>query len=127
MRNDKENVIVDKSLQFAVEIIRFSEKLEEEKKFVIARQVLKSGTSIGANVREAQNAESKADFIHKLKIAAKEVEETDYWLLLCKLSVFYPYDELLHQNLVELAKILSKNNQYFKTVIWYLENDNSFN
>ena len=70
MRNDKENVIVDKSLQFAVEIIRFSEKLEEEKKFVIARQVLKSGTSIGANVREAQNAESKADFIHKLKIAA---------------------------------------------------------
>ena len=70
MRNDKENVIVNKSLQFAVEIIRFSEKLEEEKKFVIARQVLKSGTSIGANVREAQNAESKADFIHKLKIAA---------------------------------------------------------
>ena len=127
MRNDKENVIVNKSLQFAVEIIRFSEKLEEEKKFVIARQVLKSGTSIGANVREAQNAESKADFIHKLKIAAKEAEGTDYWLLLCKLSVSYPYDELLHQNLVELVKILSKNNQYFKTVIWYLENDNSFN
>ena len=108
MRNDKENVIVDKSLQFAVEIIRFSEKLEEEKKFVIARQVLKSGTSIGANVREAQNAESKADFIHKLKIAAKEAEGTDYWLLLCKLSGSYPYDEFLHQNLMELVKILSK-------------------
>jgi four helix bundle protein len=108
MRNDKENVIVNKSLQFAVEIVRFSEKLEEEKKYIIARQLLKSGTSIGANVREAQNAESKADFIHKLKIAAKEADETDYWLLLCKLSESYPYDELLHQNLTELVKILSK-------------------
>jgi four helix bundle protein len=80
MRNDKENVIVTTSLQFAVEIIRFSEKLEDEKKYVIAPQILKAGTSIGANVREAQNAESKADFIHKLKIASKEAEETDYWL-----------------------------------------------
>jgi four helix bundle protein len=69
---------------------------------------LKSGTSIGANVREAQNAESKSDFIHKLKIAAKEAEETDYWLLLCKLSETYPYNEVLHQNLEELIKILSK-------------------
>jgi four helix bundle protein len=108
MRDDKENVIVNKSLQFAVEIIKFSEILEDQKKFVIARQLLKAGTSIGANVREAQNAESKADFIHKLKIAAKEAEETDYWLLLCKLSESYPYDEFLHQNLVELIKILSK-------------------
>jgi four helix bundle protein len=108
MRNDKENVIVIKSLQFAIEIVRFSEKLENDKKYVIAHQVLKSGTSIGANVREAQNAESKADFIHKLKIAAKEADETDYWLLLCKLSESYPYDELLHQKLLELIKILSK-------------------
>jgi len=108
MRNDKENVIVTKSLQFAVEIVKFAEKLETEKKFVISRQILKSGTSIGANVREAQNAESKSDFIHKLKIAAKEAEETDYWLLLCKLSETYPYNEVLHQNLEELIKILSK-------------------
>lgn len=108
MRNDKENVIATKSLQFAVEIVNFSEKLEGENKFVIARQLLKSGTSIGANVREAQNAESKADFIHKFKIAAKEAEETDYWLLLCKLSESYPYEEQLHQDLMELIKILSK-------------------
>ena len=60
-------MIVTKSLQFAVEIVKFSEKLEDAKKFVIARQVLKSGTSIGANIREAQNAESKADFINKMK------------------------------------------------------------
>jgi four helix bundle protein len=92
MRNDKENVIVRKSLIFAIEIIRFSEILEDEKKYIIARQLLKSGTSIGANVREAQNAESKADFIHKLKIAAKEADETDYWLLLCKLAETYPYN-----------------------------------
>jgi len=63
MRNDNENVIVTKPLQFAVEIVKFSEKLEMEKKFVKARQILKSGTLIGANVREAQNAKSKADFI----------------------------------------------------------------
>ena len=121
MRNDKENVIVTKSLQFAVDIVKFSEILEEQKKFVIARQILKSGTSIGANVREAQNAESKADFIHKLKIAAKEAEETDYWLLLCKLSETYPYDEVLHQNLIALIKILSKiistSKQYFENEV----------
>jgi four helix bundle protein len=111
MKNDKENVIVTKSLQFAVEIVKFAEKLETEKKFVISRQILKSGTSIGANVREAQNAESKSDFIHKLKIAAKEAEETDYWLLLCKLSETYPYNEVLHQNLEELIKILITSKQ----------------
>jgi four helix bundle protein len=59
-------------------------------------------------VREAQNAESKADFIHKIKIAAKEADETDYWMLICKLADSYPYEEQLHQNLKELIKILSK-------------------
>lgn len=82
--------------------------MKGKKKIVIARQLLKSGTSIGANVREAQNAESKADFIHKIKIAAKEADETEYWMLLCKLSDSYPYEEQLHQNLMELIKILSK-------------------
>ena len=57
--------------------------LEELKKYVISNQLLKSGTSVGANVREAQNCESKADFIHKFKIAAKDADETEYWLLLC--------------------------------------------
>ena len=71
MRNDKENLIVKLTLDFALEIIEYSELLEEKRKYVIARQLLKSGTSIGANTREAQNAESKVDFIHKMKIAAK--------------------------------------------------------
>jgi four helix bundle protein len=64
MRNDKENVIVEKSFQFAIKIVLYCELLEDKKKFVVSRQLLRSGTSIGANVREAQNAESKADFIH---------------------------------------------------------------
>ena len=75
---------------------------------MMTHQLLKSGTSIGANVREAQNAESKADFIHKMKIAAKEVDETKYWLELAKFSENYPFDQDLLNNLVEIEKILSK-------------------
>lgn len=78
---DKEvskNLILSLSFEFALEIIKYCEILEEKRKFVIATQLLKSGTSIGANVKEAQNAESKNDFIHKLKIALKEAEETEY-------------------------------------------------
>ncbi|WP_293052295.1 four helix bundle protein [Paludibacter sp.] len=82
MKNDKDNLIVNLSVEFALAIIEYCELFEENRKFVIANQLLKSGTSIGANVREAQNAESKVDFIHKLKIAAKEADETEYWLIL---------------------------------------------
>lgn len=84
MRNDKDNLIVSLTYDFALQIIVFSEELNSAKKYLLGRQLFKSGTSIGANVREAQNAESKADFIHKMKIAAKEAEETEYWLSLCK-------------------------------------------
>lgn len=108
MRNDKENVIVNLTLEFALEIIEFSELLEEKRKFVIARQLLKSGTSIGANIREAQNAESKADFIHKMKIAAKEADETEYWLLLCSLSKTYPKNLALTEKLNAIIRIISK-------------------
>lgn len=102
------NVIVDLSLEFALSIIAFSELLEEKRKFVIAKQILRSGTSIGANIREAQNAESKADFIHKLKIAAKEAEEVEYWLLLCQFSENYPDTEHLRVELISIKKLLSK-------------------
>ncbi len=104
---EKQNVIVEKSFQFALRIIEYCELLEEKKKFIIARQLLKSGTSIGANVREGQNAESRADFIHKLKIAIKEAEETDYWLLLCKHSKNYPFDEALLNDNKEILKIIN--------------------
>ena len=108
MRNDKENIIVKLSFEFALKIIVFAEKLEEQRKYVIARQILKAGTSIGANIREAQNAESKPDFIHKLKISAKETNELEYWLLLCESSENYPTSEYLLPDLKEIIKILSK-------------------
>ena len=104
----KENIILNKSFQFALEIIRFCEELETERKFVIANQLLKSGTSIGAQIREAQNAESKADFIHKFKIAAKEVEETQYWLLLIKAGYNKESANQLLLLLTEIKKIISK-------------------
>lgn len=104
----RENIILTKTIQFALDIVEFTEELEEKKKFVIARQLLKSGTSIGANVHESQNAESKADFIHKLKIAAKEVEETKYWLTLCKESKSYPFNESLEPQIEEIGLIIYK-------------------
>jgi four helix bundle protein len=108
MRNDRENVIVNLTLEFALEVIEYSELLEEKRKFVIARQLLKAGTSIGANTREAQNAESKADFIHKMKIAAKEADETEYWLLLCSLAKTYPKNPELLEKLQVIMRIISK-------------------
>ena len=106
--NKGQNLIVDLSFSFALKIIRYAEVLEKAHKYVIARQVLKSGTSIGANVREAQNAESKLDFIHKLKIAAKEADETEYWLLLCSNAEGYPTCEELLADARAIIKALSK-------------------
>jgi four helix bundle protein len=104
----KENIIVKLSFQFALDIIKYCEDLQENKKFVISNQLLKSGTSIGANIREAQNAESKADFIHKFKIAAKEMEETIYWLELCKFSANYPDSGKLIEQINNIARIVNK-------------------
>ena len=104
---EKKNEILELSFEFAVDIIEFSELLEEHKKYIIARQLLKSGTSVGANVRESQNCESSADFIHKLKIAAKEAEETEYWLLLCERAKKCPYDPVLMTKLISIKKLLS--------------------
>ena len=104
----KENVIIKLTFQFALDVITYSEGLQEGKKFVIANQLLKSGTSIGANIREAQNAESKADFIHKFKIAAKEIEETIYWLELCKFSNNYPNVDDLIEQVNNISRIVNK-------------------
>lgn len=108
MRNDKDNVIVTKTLDFSVSVITYCEVLEQDRKYVIARQLLRSATSIGANVFEAQNAESKADFIHKMKIAAKEASETLYWLILCERSETYKFNPKLKDDLDEIVRILSK-------------------
>lgn len=108
MRNDKPNIIVDKTIQFSLLVIEYCEQLESDKKFVVARQLLRSSTSIGANVFEAQNAESKADFIHKMKVAAKEASESLYWLTLCEKSRNYRFNHILIENLKEIIMILSK-------------------
>jgi four helix bundle protein len=101
------NPILKLSFEFSLMVIQYCELLEEKRKFVIAKQLLRSGTSIGANCMEAQNSESKADFVHKMKIAAKEAEETQYWLLLCSYSTNYPDCQLLLSKLEELSKVLS--------------------
>src|SRR5690554_1805825 len=104
---EKRNEILELSFEFALQIIVYCELLEEKRKYIIARQLLKSGTSIGANVREAQNAESKLDFIHKLKIAAKEAEETEYWLLLCEKSTNYPSTGDLITSIISIKKLFN--------------------
>ena len=106
--NKGDNIIVSLTFEFALSIIKYVELLENVKHYVIARQLLKSGTSIGANVRESQNAESKTDFIHKMKIAAKEADETEYWLLLCSKSNGYPPCEELLIKISSIIKVLLK-------------------
>ncbi|MDD4971033.1 MAG: four helix bundle protein [Paludibacter sp.] len=108
MRNDKNNLIVNLTVEFALEVIEYCELLESKRKFVLANQLLNSGTSIGANVHEAQNAESKADFIHKIKIAAKEADETDYWLTLCNLASSYPNPVGMDIKITSIINVLSK-------------------
>ncbi len=103
-----ENPIVLKTFSFAVNAARYCETLQNSRHFALANQLFESSTSIGANVREAQNAESKADFIHKFKIAIKEVDETEYWLALC--AELYQHTELpiLQEQLIEIQKIINK-------------------
>ncbi len=105
---EKENIVLNKSLDFSLHIIEFCELLEEKRKFVVANQLLKSGTSIGANIHEAQNPSSNNDFINKIKIATKEAEETKYWLYLCEHAKSYPFDEELKIKLNEISLILYK-------------------
>lgn len=81
----KQNIVAEKSYAFALRIIRAYKFLcEEKKEFVLSKQLLRSGTSIGALIKEAEHAQSKADFLNKMNIALKEANETEYWLLLLK-------------------------------------------
>jgi four helix bundle protein len=104
----EDNLILKLTFEFALKTIEFSELLESHKKFIVANQLLKSSTSIGANSIEAQNCESKADFIHKFKIAAKEADEARYWLLICKHAPTYPDPKELLIDIETIIKMLSK-------------------
>jgi len=94
--------------ELALGIIDFSELLFKQGKTVVAKQILRSGTAVGELVAESQDAESKADFIHKMKIALKEGKETYYWLTLCEKSPHLPDDAKLKGLCEEVIKILSK-------------------
>lgn len=102
----EQNPLLKLSFSFSLALISYCELLEAEKKFVIARQLLRSGTAIGANAIEAQHAESKADFIHKIKLAAKEAGEPQYWLILCEQASRYPGCSSLIEKVEELNRII---------------------
>ncbi len=104
----QKNIVLELSFSFALGVIQYCELLEKDRKYVISRQLLKAGTSIGASIREAQNAESMADFCHKIKIASKEAEETEYWLLLCHSSANYPIPVNLLDEIISIKKLLGK-------------------
>lgn len=102
------NPILKLTIEFAKLILDYCDTLDVRKKYTLSKQLLRSGTSIGANCMESQNAESKADFIHKIKIAAKEADETQYWLLLCNYGDGYPETPHLELKLTEIQKVLNK-------------------
>ena len=110
MNEMKENVVKIKSFAFALRVIKLYRYLQSEKKeFVLSKQLLRSGTAIGALVREAEQAESKSDFIHKMAIAQKEANETDYWIELLFQSTYL--DETQYRSIIadviELKKLLA--------------------
>ena len=104
----KDNPIKDKSMAFAIRIVNLYKYLVEKNEFVMSKQILRSGTSIGANISEAVRAESDNDFIHKLSISRKEAQETLYWLELLHQTDYIPTDAYssIYSDCEELAKIL---------------------
>ena len=107
--SEKKNIIKEKSFSFALRIVKLCKVLQERKEFVISKQLMRSGTAVGALVREAEHAESKADFIHKMAIAQKEVNETAYWLELLFQSEFINEKEFVSiiQDQEDISKILA--------------------
>lgn len=107
----RENVIRTKSFSFSVKIVKLYKSLTDKKReYVLSRQLLRSGTSIGALIREAEQAESRADFIHKLSISLKEANENDYWLDLLRETEYIsePQYNELKQDIGEILKLLTR-------------------
>ena|ERR1035437_2192417 len=106
----KENILLDKSFVFAVKIVKLVKSIQDQKKeYLLTKQLIRSGTSIGANIREGNNGESKADFIHKLSIAQKECSETIYWLELLKETDYITEAQFINiqTDAIELIKLLT--------------------
>ena len=109
MNDSKQNIIITKSYAFALKIIDLYKFLVDKKEYVMSKQILRGGTSIGANIHEVVASESKKDFIHKLGIAVKESRETSYWLNLLKDSLFMTDEKFpeLIEDCNELTRILN--------------------
>ena len=129
----KENVLKDKSYKFALRIVNLYKHLcSEKKEYVLSKQILRSGTSIGANVTEANQAQSKSDFVHKLAISLKEAVETEYWLCLLREGEFLSIiqaesliegcKELIRLPLLRLKPPKSKTNNYPLSIVRYTLN-----
>lgn len=106
----KKNIVKDKSFKFAIKIVRLYQFLVAEKKeFILSKQLLRSGTSVGVMVREAEHAETKKDFIHKMTIAQKEINESIYWLELLKETDYLNTSEFksLNDNAIEIIKLIT--------------------
>jgi four helix bundle protein len=107
----KENIIKSKSFTFAVKTVRIYQFLREQRKeFILSKQLLRSGTSVGAMIRESEHAESRKDFIHKLAIAQKEINETIYWIDLLKETNYLSEEQYISINTdaIELIKIITR-------------------
>ncbi|WP_097129798.1 four helix bundle protein [Pedobacter xixiisoli] len=106
----KENIIKNKSFKFSIRIVKLYQYLQNQKKeFVLSKQLLRSGTSVGAMVREAEHAETRADFKHKMGIAQKEINETIYWLQLLKETDYLEQEqfESINKDAVEIIKLIT--------------------
>jgi four helix bundle protein len=116
----KENMLKEKSFRFAIRIVKLYKYLcDEKKEFVLSKQVLRSGTSVGAMVRESEHSESKADFIHKLAVAQKEINETIYWLeLMCETKYISTKEfENINLEAVEIIKMVTSSIKTAKLTI----------
>ena len=106
----QDNIVREKSFEFAISVVKLSKGLAEvRKEFIMSKQLLRSGTSVGAMVREAEHAESKNDFIHKLDIAQKEINEAIYWLELLRATDYLEETEFqeVHIKAVEVIKLIT--------------------
>jgi four helix bundle protein len=110
MNSQRENLVMIKSYAFALRIIKLYKYLiTQQKEYVLSRQILRSGTAIGALVKEAEHAQSKADFLNKMNIALKEANETEYWLMLLKDSEYIDEKSFhsIQEESIALLKLLA--------------------
>jgi len=108
----KENILKTKSFKFAVRIVNLHKYLcENKKEFVLSKQILRCGTSVGANIRESEHSQSKSDFIHKMSIAQKEINETMYWLELMQETELISKQEFesIYNDSLEIIKLLTSS------------------